>query len=80
MPMHLGNVLEPLTGVWGVVWRRVGRSGKRPGDFFAYLSGFLKHFFGFLAVSRRGGCGWEASWKLCQSILEASWGVDRVFS
>ena len=31
MPMHLGDGLEPLIGVWGVVWRRVGRSGKRPG-------------------------------------------------
>ena len=80
MPMHLGDVLEPLIGVWGVVWRRVGLSGKRRGDVFAYLSGFLKYFFGFVAVSRRVGCGLEASWKRCQSILEASWGVDRVFS
>ena len=77
--MHLGDVLEPLIGVWGVVWRRVGRSGKRSGDFFAYLSGFLMHLFGFLAVSSRVGCGLDASWKRCQSILEASWGVDRVF-
>ena len=77
--MHLGNVLGPLIGVWGVVWRRVGLSGKRHGNVFAYLSGVLKHFFGFLAVSRRVGCGWDASWKRCQSILEASWGVDRVF-
>ena len=76
--MHLGDVLEPLIGVWGVVWRRVGLSGKRPGDFFAYLLGFLEHLFGFLAVSRRVGCVLEASWKRCQSILEASWGVDKV--
>ena len=66
--------MEPLIGVWGVVWRRVGLSGKRPGDFCAYLSGFLEHLFGFLAVSRRVGSGLEASWKRCQSILEASWG------
>ena len=77
MPMHLGDVLEPLIGVWGVVWRRVGLSGKRRGDVFAYLSGFLKYFFGFLAVSRRVGCGLEASWKRCQSILEESWGIHR---
>ena len=69
--------MELLIGVWGVVWRRVGRSGKRPGDFFAYLSGFLEHLFGFLAVSRRVGCVLEASWKRCQSILEAPWGVDE---
>ena len=25
--MHLGDVLELLIGVWGVVWRRVGLSG-----------------------------------------------------
>ena len=79
MPMHLGDVLEPLIGVWGVVWRRVGLSGKRRGDVFAYLSGFLEHLFSFLAVSRRVGCVLEASCKRCQSILEASWGVDRVF-
>ena len=72
--MHLGDVLELLIGVWSVVWRHVGLSGKRRGDVFAYLSGFLKYFFGFLAVSRRVGCGLEASWKRCQSILEASWG------
>ena len=77
--MHLGDVVEPLIGVWGVVWRHVGLSGKRRGDVFAYLSGFLKYFFGFLVVSRRVGCGLEGSWKRCQSILEAFWGVDRVF-
>ena len=79
MPTHLGDVLEPLIGVWGVVWRRVGLSEKRLGDIFAYLSGFLEHLFSFLAVSRRVGCVLEASCKRCQSILEASWGVDRVF-
>ena len=79
MATHLEDVLERLRGVWGVVLRRVGLSGKRRVDDFAYLSGFLKHLFGFLAVSRRVGCVLEASWKRCQSILEASWGVDRVF-
>ena len=71
--------MEPLIGVWGVVWRRVGLSGKRRGDVFAYLSGFVEHRFSFVAVSRRVGCVLEASWKRWQSILEASWGVDRVF-
>ena len=77
--MHLGPVLELLIGVWGVVWTRVGLSRKRHGHFFAYLSGFLEHLFGFLAVSRRLGCGLEACWKRCQSILEPSWAVDSVF-
>ena len=77
--MHLGNVLESLIGVWGVVWRRVGLSGKRRGDVFAYLSGFLEHLFSFLAVSRRVGCVLEASCQRCQSILEASWGFVKVF-
>ena len=77
--MHLGQVLEPLIRVRGVVWTRVGLSWERDEDFFLYLSGFLEHLFGFLAVSRRVGCVLEASWKRCQSILEASWGVDRVF-
>ena len=71
--------MEPLIDVWGEVWRRLGLSGKRRGDVFAYFSGFLEHLFSFLAVSRRDGCVLEASWKRCQSILEASWGVDRVF-
>ena len=71
--------MEPLIDVWGVVWRRVGRSGKRPGDFFAYLSGFLEHLFSFIAVSKRVGCVLEAFWKRCQSILEASWGVVGAF-
>ena len=71
--------MEPRIDVWGVAWRRVGLSGKRRGDVFAYLSGFLEHLFSFLAVSRRVGCVLEASCKRCQSILEASWGVDRVF-
>ena len=75
--MHLEDVLERLRGVWGVVLRRVGLSGKRRGDVFAYLSGFLEHVFGFLAASRRVGCGLEASWKRRPSIL--TWGVDRVF-
>ena len=77
--MHLGEVLEPLIGVWGVVWRHVGLSGKRRGDVFAYLSGFLKYSFGFLVVSRRVGCGLEASWKRRESVLEASWGVYMEF-
>ena len=70
MPTHLEDVLERLRGVWGVVLRRVGLSGKRRGDVFAYLSGFLEHLFGFLAVSKRVGCGLEASWKRRPSILD----------
>ena len=62
-----------------MVWRRIGLSGERRRDAFAYLSGFLEHLFSFLAVSRRVGCVLEASCKRSQSILEASWGVDRVF-
>ena len=79
MPTHLEDVLERLRGVWGVVLRRVGLSGKRRGDVFAYLSGFLEHLFGFLAVSRRVGCGLEASWKPRPCISDAFWGVDRMF-
>ena len=79
MPTHLEDVLERLRGVWGVVLRRVGLSGKRRGDVFAYLSGFLEHLFGFLAVSRRVGCGLEGSWKPRPCILGAFWGVDRMF-
>ena len=74
--MHLGDVLEPLISVCGVVWRRVGLSGKRRGDVFAYLSDFLKYFSGFLAGSRRVGCGLEGSWKPRRCILGAFWGVD----
>ena len=37
MPRHLGIILERLTGVWSLVWMRVELSGKRRGDFFAYL-------------------------------------------
>ena len=76
MPTHLEDVLERLGGVWGVVLRRVGLSGKRRGDVFAYHSGFLEHLFGFLAVSRRVGCGLEGSWKPRRCILGAFWGVD----
>ena len=72
MSRHLGVILERLIGVWGVLWRRVGLSGKRRDVSFAYLYGFLEHLVGFLAVSRRVGCGLEASWKRRQSILEAS--------
>ena len=61
MPMHLGDVLESPIGDRGVVWRRVALFGKRLGDVFAYLSGFLEHLFSFLAVSRRVGCVLEAS-------------------
>ena len=61
MPMHLGDVLELLIGVWGVVWRRVGLPGKRRGAVFAYLLDFLEHLFGFLVVSRRVGCVLDAS-------------------
>ena len=80
MRMHLGDVLEPPIGVWGVDWRRVGLFGKRRADFFAELSGFLEYLFGFLAVSRRVGCGFEASWRRCRSILKASWASAECFS
>ena len=72
---HLGVVLERLRGVLGVVWRCVGVSGKRRGEFFVYLCGFLEYLVGFLAVSTRVGCGLEASWKRRESTLEASWDV-----
>ena len=62
MTRHLGVVLERLIGVLGVVWRRVGLSGKRRRHFFADPEGFLQHLVGFLAVSRRVGCGLQASW------------------
>ena len=71
--------MEPLIRVWGVVWRRGGLSGKRRGDVFAYLLGFLKYLFAFLAVSRRVGRVLEASWERCRGNLEVSWGVDGVF-
>ena len=61
---HLGDVSEPLIGVWGVVLRRVGLFGKRRGDVFAYLSGFLQNFFRF-------SCGLEACWMRFGGILEA---------
>ena len=79
MPRHLGVNLERLIRVWGVVRRRVGLSGKRRGDFSAYLWGFLEHLVGCLAVSGRVGSGLEAPWKRRLSILEASWGVGKEF-
>ena len=79
MPRRLGVVLERLRGVLGVIWRRVGVSGKRRGEFFAHLWGILDHPIDFLAVSRRVGSGLEASWKRRESILEASWGVYKEF-
>ena len=79
MPTHLEDVLERLRGVWGVVLRRVGLSGKRRWNVFAYLSGVSEHLVGFLAVSRRVGCGLEASWKPRPCILDAFWGVDGMF-
>ena len=62
-----------------MVLRRVGLSGKRREDVFPYLSSFLDHLFGFLAASKRVGCGLEASWKPRPCILGAFWGVDRMF-
>ena len=79
MQQRLGVVLDRLTGVLGVIWRRVGVSGKRRGEFFAYLWGFLDHLVEFLTVSRRVGSGLEASWKRPESILEAFWGVYKEF-
>ena len=67
--MHLGDVLEPLIGVWGVVWRRVGLSGKRRGDVFAYLLGFLKYFLVFLRS--RGVL--DAIWRHLGSVVKAFW-------
>ena len=40
MPRRLGVVLERLRDVLGEVWRHVGVSGKRRGEFFAHLRGF----------------------------------------
>ena len=37
MPRGLGLALDRLRGVLGVIWRRVGVSGKRRGEFFQYL-------------------------------------------
>ena len=79
MPRGLGLALDRLRGVLGVIWRPVGVSGKRRGEFFQYLSGFLDHLVDFLAVSKRLGRGLEASWKRRESVLEASWGVYMEF-
>ena len=80
MPTRLGVVLERFRGVLGVIWRCVGVSGKRRGEFFAYLWGFLDHVVEFLMVSRRVGSGLEASWKRRESISEASWCVYKEFA
>ena len=77
MPRRLGVVLECFRGVLGEVWRHVGVSGKRRGEFFALLRDFEAYLLGFLAVSRRVGSGLEAFWKRRGSILEASWGVHK---
>ena len=79
MPSRLRVVLDRLRGVLGVIWRRVGVSGKRRGELFAYFLRFLDHLVDFLTVSRRVGSGLEASWKRLASILEASWGVYKEF-
>ena len=79
MPSRLGVVLDRLRGILGVIWRRGGMSGKRRGEFFAYLGGFLDYLADFLPLLRRVGSGLEASRNHRKSILETSWGVYKDF-
>ena len=79
MPRGLGLSLDRLKGVLGVIWRLVGVSGERRGEFFQYLCGFLDILLDVLAVSKRLRRGLEASWKRRESVLEASWGVYMEF-
>ena len=79
MPRGSGLALDRLRGVLDVIWRPVGTSEKRRGEFFPYLWGFLDHLVEFLAVSKRLERGLEASWKRRERVLEASWDVYMEF-
>ena len=64
MPRRLGVVLDRLRGVLGVIWRRVGVSGKRRKIFRTSLR--------LLGPSCRFSSGFGACWKRLGGILEAS--------